>query len=297
MSGTSDTTDPPEASPEAELRALVRATRAAVRRRTSFGLRRGARPVESVPPEPVPEPRREPAAGTRGPSPAPGPAPARAMETTLASPPGSAGGEQSDPAVRELRARAAAAGDLASLRAAVAGCEACELCKTRTQTVFADGTGASGVMFVGEAPGYHEDQQGVPFVGPAGGLLTDIIVKGMGLRRADVVICNVLKCRPPDNRDPSPAEKRLCTGWLDRQIELADPKILIALGRHAAGHLLGSDASMGQMRGRVHHRAGRPVVATYHPAFLLRSPHMKQACWEDIQLAMRTAGIPLPGRG
>jgi DNA polymerase len=112
------------------------------------------------------------------------------------------------------------------------------------------------------------------------------------------VIANVLKCRPPENRDPTAAEKERCTPWLDRQIALVDPEVIIALGRHAAGHLLRSDASMGKLRGRVHrpaHLGGRRIVATYHPAFLLRSPHMKKDCWQDIQLAMRELDLPLPG--
>jgi len=162
----------------------------------------------------------------------------------------------------ELARRAAACPDLASLAHAVAECTACSLCKTRTQTVFADGTGRVRVLFVGEAPGENEDLQGVPFVGRAGALLTDIITKGMGLARQDVTIANVLKCRPPGNRDPSETEKLLCTSWLDRQIELVDPQVIIPLGRHAACHLLGSEATMGSLRGRVHERAGRKIVGS-----------------------------------
>ena len=169
----------------------------------------------------------------------------------------------------------------------MAGCTACELCQTRKQTVFADGDGSAGVMFVGEAPGADEDDQGVPFVGRAGQHLTDIVVKGMKLDRQDVYIANVLKCRPPGNRDPRPGEKELCTPWLERQIELVAPRVIVTLGRHASMHLLKTEASMGRMRGRVHSVGGRQVVPTYHPAFLLRSPHMKKDCWQDIQQAMR----------
>jgi uracil-DNA glycosylase family 4 len=197
---------------------------------------------------------------------------------------------------REIRARAQACPDLPSLRAAVAACTACGLCRTRTQTVFSDGLGRVPVMFVGEAPGANEDQQGVPFVGRAGALLTDIITKGMGLGREDVVIANVLKCRPPDNRDPSDLEKTLCTPWLDRQIELVNPKVLIPLGGHAAKHVLGVQSSLGALRGRVHERAGRKVVPTFHPAYLLRSPGEKAECWKDIQLAMTELGLPPRGR-
>jgi len=190
---------------------------------------------------------------------------------------------------------AQASPDLASLRRAVQACTACDLSKSRTRTVFADGPESARVMFVGEAPGFHEDQQGVPFVGQAGELLTDIIHKGMGLRRDEVVIANVLKCRPPENRDPTTSEKELCTAFLDRQIDLVDPEVIIALGRHAAQHLLGTHASMASMRGQVHHRGARRVVATYHPAYLLRSPEMKGACWQDIQLAMAEIGLKAPG--
>jgi DNA polymerase len=196
---------------------------------------------------------------------------------------------------------AARCADLASLRAAVAQCRACTLCETRTQTVFMDGTCSSGVLFVGEAPGEQEDLQGVPFVGRAGQLLTDIITKGMGLERSAVAIANVLKCRPPGNRDPAPEEKELCTPFLERQIELLQPRIAIALGKHAAGFLLRTEASMGQLRGRVHQRIGArgalKVVVTYHPAFLLRTPSAKKDCWQDIQLALREIGLPIPTRG
>jgi uracil-DNA glycosylase family 4 len=151
-------------------------------------------------------------------------------------------------------------------------------------------------MFVGEAPGENEDLQGKPFVGRAGALLTDIITKGMGLAREQIYIANVLKCRPPDNRDPSDLEKLLCTPWLDRQMELVDPAVIVPLGRHAANHVLGSDLSMGALRGKVHKRGERTVVPTFHPAYLLRSPGMKKDCWEDIQLAMGVLGIAPPRR-
>jgi DNA polymerase len=196
----------------------------------------------------------------------------------------------------DVVAQAAAAQTLDELRLAVSRCEACDLCETRTKTVFQDGLGTQRILFVGEAPGADEDRTGVPFVGRAGQLLTDIITKGMGLERADVWIANVLKCRPPLNRDPNPKEKATCTPWLDRQIELLDPAILIALGRHAATHLLGFDAPLNSLRGRVHELRGRRVVATYHPAFLLRSPGEKKECWKDIQLAMRTIGLSPPPR-
>jgi DNA polymerase len=146
-------------------------------------------------------------------------------------------------------------------------------------------------MFIGEAPGRNEDEQGVPFVGRAGALLGDIIEKGMKLRREEVYIANVLKCRPPDNRDPEVEEKQHCTPFLDRQIQLLDPLVLIPLGLHASQHILKSSSSMGRLRGRVHTIGGRKVVPTYHPAYLLRSPGMKKECWKDIQLAMGELGL------
>jgi uracil-DNA glycosylase family 4 len=188
------------------------------------------------------------------------------------------------------QALAASCQNLSELRAVVADCRACKLCNTRQQTVFADGTGSARVMFIGEAPGANEDAQGIPFVGDAGKLLTDIITKGMKLRREDVYITNVLKCRPPENRDPEHAEKELCTHFLDRQIELVNPEVLIPLGEHASAHILSSQLSMDQMRGKVHVVNGRKVVPTYHPAHLLRDKSKKRDCWQDIQLALEILG-------
>ncbi len=183
------------------------------------------------------------------------------------------------------------ANTLEELRVSVAACQACGLCETRQQTVFADGSGAARVLFVGEAPGVEEDASGLPFVGKAGQLLTDIITKGMQLRREDVYIANVLKCRPPENRDPEPSQKSLCTPWLERQIELIRPQVIIPLGEHASQHMLRCQDSMGRMRGRVHLVRGLQIVPTYDPAFLLRSPHMKKDCWADIKLAMGVLGL------
>ncbi|MBI1382786.1 MAG: uracil-DNA glycosylase [Planctomycetaceae bacterium] len=187
------------------------------------------------------------------------------------------------------------AADLGALAQAVAGCTACGLCQTRTQTVFADGGPRARVLFVGEAPGADEDREGVPFVGRAGALLSDIIAKGMGLERSrDVYIANVLKCRPPDNRDPSPEERELCAPYLWRQIELVDPAVIVPLGRHAAQVVLGTDAPIGQLRGRVHRVAHRAVVPTFHPAYLLRTPAAKRETWADIRLAMAELGLQPP---
>lgn len=177
--------------------------------------------------------------------------------------------------------------DLAALAAEVSACTKCDLCKTRTQTVFSDGNPNADLVFVGEAPGAEEDRQGKPFVGRAGQLLTDIIVKGMKMRREDVYICNVLKCRPPQNRDPLPSEKDQCEPYLIRQLELVRPKVICALGAHAAKTLLKTDESTGRLRGRWHFYHGIPLRVTYHPAYLLRSPQEKKKTWDDIQHIMR----------
>ena len=265
---------------------LAAGLRAHLARRRAMGQRRvspAAPPSHPEPPPALGEVREDrPAAAAVAPAPGTS-SPDRPVSTSAESPAGS-------PA-----ALAPGCEDLDALREAVAGCTACGLCEGRTQTVFADGSGSARVMFAGEAPGFHEDRQGVPFVGKAGQLLTDIITKGMGLQRQDVYIANVLKCRPPENRDPSAEEKRLCTPWLDRQIELVDPAVIIPLGRHAANHILNSETSMGRLRGRVHGLGGRKVVPTYHPAYLLRNPGGKKECWQDIQLAMKELGLSPPG--
>lgn len=179
-----------------------------------------------------------------------------------------------------------------ALAQTVVECRACSLCDGRRNTVFGTGDRQADWLIVGEAPGENEDLQGEPFLGQAG-LLLDNMLKALGLnRQQQVYIANVLKCRPPDNRDPSPSEKALCTAWLDRQIELVAPRVIVPLGRHAANHVLGRDSSMGALRGQVHERAGRKVVPTFHPAYLLRSPSEKKECWKDIQLAMRELNLP-----
>lgn len=184
---------------------------------------------------------------------------------------------------------------LAVLRDEVASCVRCaELAASRTQTVFADGSATARLMFIGEAPGADEDRLGVPFVGKAGQLLTDMITKGMGLRREDVYIANVLKCRPPENRDPTPAETSNCVGYLDRQIEIVRPEFICLLGRVASGALLDTALSMSRLRGRWHRIRGIPTIATYHPSYLLRTPSAKKDAWEDLQMLMRAMGLVVP---
>lgn len=171
---------------------------------------------------------------------------------------------------------------LVDLTAEVAGCDACKLHPTRTNTVFGAGDPDADLVFVGEAPGRNEDEQGLPFVGPAGKLLTDIL-RAIGLERDEVFICNILKCRPPENRDPEPDEVRACEPYLKRQLAILEPRVICCLGRHAAMTLLQTRASLRSMRERVHFYEGIPVMATYHPAALLRNPHWKRDTWDDVR--------------
>ena len=167
-------------------------------------------------------------------------------------------------------------------RQQICDCSKCSLGSTRQNFVFGAGNPAAGIMFVGEAPGADEDRQGEPFVGAAGQLLNKII-SAMDLRREDVYICNILKCRPPNNRDPQPDEIEQCKPYLKRQIELIQPKVICTLGRFAAQTLLRSSDSMGRMRGQAHQYEGIPLVATYHPAALLRNAQWKRPTWEDMK--------------
>jgi len=174
------------------------------------------------------------------------------------------------------------------LRQAVSACTACGLCKQRKQAVFGVGNESAPWLFVGEGPGADEDEQGEPFVGQAGRLL-DSMLTAIGLKRGrEVYIANVVKCRPPGNRTPTPEESAACAPYLDRQIELIAPKLIVALGKTAAIRLLGTEASLASLRGRVHDYRGTPLVVTYHPAYLLRSLPEKAKAWEDLLFARRT---------
>lgn len=188
-------------------------------------------------------------------------------------------------------------GELATLEKVVSGCTRCPLSATRTQAVFGDGNPRAALVFVGEAPGEEEDRQGLPFVGRAGKLLTDIIEKGMKLKRSDVYICNVLKCRPPGNREPRLDEIEQCEPYLARQLDLIRPKVICALGAHAAHTLLKNMAPTGRLRGRWHFYRGVPLRVTYHPAYLLRNPADKRKTWDDIQHVMKVLSgeeTPIP---
>jgi DNA polymerase len=187
--------------------------------------------------------------------------------------------------------------DWPELRSAVAACTACGLCKTRTQTVFGVGHAHAHFMVVGEAPGEQEDLRGEPFVGAAGQLL-DAMLRALGLSRGEgpperqAFIANTLKCRPPGNRNPTPEELQACEPFLQRQIALVQPKVLLAMGRFAVQALLRSDEPVGRLRGRVHRYQGVPLVVTYHPAYLLRNPADKGRAWDDLCLAAETGGVP-----
>ena len=176
----------------------------------------------------------------------------------------------------------------AELERAVKTCTLCALHKTRTQGVFGVGNRNAQWMVIGEAPGADEDRQGEPFVGRAGQLLNSIL-KAIGLKREQVFIANILKSRPPNNRDPKPEEVQACIPYLFRQIELVNPKLILCVGRIAAQTLLETDTPIGKLRGQLHRIAGnRPMVVTYHPAYLLRSPGEKRKSWADLLLALRT---------
>jgi DNA polymerase len=167
----------------------------------------------------------------------------------------------------------------------VRNCRLCGLCETRTQTVFGVGDRDARLMVFGEAPGAEEDRQGEPFVGRAG-ILLNAMLRAAGFERSDVYIANVNKCRPPQNRDPTDEEAERCLPYLRRQIELVQPEVILCVGRIAAQRLLGTDTPVGKLRGRVHELDGRPVVVTYHPAYLLRSPGEKRKSWDDLKLAL-----------
>jgi DNA polymerase len=178
--------------------------------------------------------------------------------------------------------------DWESLRDTVSACTLCGLSQSRTNTVFGIGNPDADWLIVGEAPGAEEDRRGEPFVGRAGKLL-DEMLRAIGQRREDVFIANILKCRPPNNRDPKADECASCRPYLERQIELVRPRIILAVGRIAAQNLLGSDDPVGRMRGKPHQLDGIPLVVTYHPAYLLRSPSQKDKSWRDLCLAARLA--------
>lgn len=230
-----------------------------------------AKPARTAAPAPKPARRAAPVVPIRGPESAP------------------AITAESDPEGRAAK--------LTELAAQVAKCALCpKLVANRTQTVFGTGNPYAELCFIGEGPGAEEDLQGKPFVGRSGQLLTDMIEKGMGIKRSSVFICNIVRCRPPQNRNPEKEEANACRPFLDATLEIIKPKFICCLGSIAATNLLHSELSIGKMRGKVHEYNGAKVVCTYHPAYLLRNPPAKKQAWEDLQLLMAEMGLELPER-
>jgi uracil-DNA glycosylase family 4 len=212
-----------------------------------------------------------------------------------------------DNALNVLQSQLSKPEGLVAIREDIGDCTRCVLHKQgRKQIVFGVGNPDAELMFVGEGPGADEDEQGIPFIGRAGQLLTNMITNGMGIKREDVYIANVVKCRPPGNRTPERDECDTCSPFLFRQIEVIQPKMIVALGAVAAKTLLGVNDAMGRLRGQIYdfstpRRAGSQpydgkLVVTYHPAFLLRDPRQKAEAWKDLQIVMRYLGIPMPAK-
>jgi DNA polymerase len=238
--------------------------------------------IEFVPAcRPVPRPAPAPRSGPVAPPPSRPAVPAAAATPAAPATPV----VRTDAIPRFLEALGAVRPDLDAMRTEVESCTACSLAGTRTRTVFGEGRIGAAVMFVGEGPGQEEDRTGRPFVGAAGELL-DRIIAAMGLRREDQYICNVVKCRPPENATPLPDQVRACLPFLERQILAVRPSVLVALGGTAARALLGGTAGVAQRRGIMTKRGDNPVIVTYHPAALLREPSRKRDTWEDMKLVM-----------
>jgi uracil-DNA glycosylase len=198
------------------------------------------------------------------------------------------------PEIAPAVAPADRAAALQAIRDDIGDCTRCALHKGRNKIVFADGSAEARLLFVGEGPGADEDAQGLPFVGRAGQLLNNMIA-AMGLKREEVYICNVVKCRPPGNRTPEPDEANTCSPFLFRQIDVVRPEVIVALGATAATYLLGQRQPLAGLRGKIHAWRGSKLIVTYHPAFLLRDPRQKKEAWADLQIAMRELGLKVKG--
>ncbi len=240
-----------------EARSLLASARALLAEWQEEGVERAERSAEAPPVE----------AAARAPVPA--------VSGSLFEPP-AAGGAR--PGLEDVRAR-------------LGDCRRCRLCEGRTQIVFGDGNPHAEILFVGEGPGEQEDLQGIPFCGRAGELLTSMIEKGLGIPRASVYICNIVKCRPPNNRTPLPDEVAACRPFLDGQIDAVAPRVIVALGKPAASLLLGRDVAITRVRGTWHEYRGIPVMPTFHPAFVLRqyTPENRRLVWEDLKAALARA--------
>ncbi len=263
-------TKPPIATPAATARAAARVSRSSA-------------PLASTSKPPSPAPVTDP----------PSPAPGVAATAPAAAPP-----TRSAPAeMFYLYPALERTTDLTELRAFIGECTRCKLAPKRTNLVFGVGNAQADLMFVGEAPGADEDLRGEPFVGRAGQLLTDIIERGMGMTRAEVYICNVIKCRPPENRNPEADEVAACEPFLQRQIDLVRPRVIVGLGTFAVQAVLKLKTPISKLRGVWHEVRGIKMMPTFHPAYLLRNPGEKRAVWADIQEVMRELGRPIPQRG
>jgi len=237
----------------------------------------------AVLPEEIALPKAAPKSAAT-PRPAPTAKPAAAVPIVLSD----AGGTSLFESVEKI-----ADDTLLKIREDLGDCTRCKLHKGRNKIVFGDGNPKAQLVFVGEGPGADEDMQGLPFVGRAGKLLTQMI-EAMGLQRGDVYICNVVKCRPPDNRQPEPDEVTTCSPYLLRQIDVIQPKVIVCLGATAAKTILNTTRGISQFRGEWLEWRGRKLMATYHPAYLLRNPPAKADVWKDLQKVMLELGLPLP---
>ena len=200
-------------------------------------------------------------------------------------------------ALSYLRRKHPRMASLESLREYIGDCTRCKLCKRRKKLVFGEGSSGARLVFVGEGPGKEEDMEGRPFVGEAGKLLTKIIENGMGIERKDVYICNVVKCRPPNNRDPEKDEIETCFPFLEEQIRIINPEVICALGRIAARELSKRDFQMTKERGKWFSYSDIPVMPTFHPAYLLRNPSAKRQVWEDAKKIMKQLGLEVKRNG
>jgi DNA polymerase len=230
----------------------------------------------------------------------PAPAPAAALPKASAAPaaPKRTASAAPVPAapVTEPEAIRTTFSTLEEVREEIGDCRRCKLHKGRTTIVFGEGSATASLVFVGEGPGFEEDQQGRPFVGAAGQLLTDIIEKGMKLKRADVYICNIVKCRPPGNRNPEPDEVDACIGFVKQQIAVIRPKVIVTLGNVPTQNLLGTKQGITKLRGTWQEYNGIPVMPTFHPSYLLRSPSEKKWVWADIQQVLKKLGMAIPSK-
>ncbi|MBM4319507.1 MAG: uracil-DNA glycosylase [Deltaproteobacteria bacterium] len=290
-----------EADPRQELRALIEGLRGLLLGQEETGARfvsEGQPPPElqprlqPPPAQPLQQRRQPPPRWPPPPLELPRPLPA---VRSPSQPPGSRPSAPVSHAV-ELSTGSSEEERLSALRGELEGCQRCKLAAGRHSLVFGTGDPRPRLLFVGEGPGEQEDLQGVPFVGKAGQLLDAIIEKGMGLSRREVYIANIVKCRPPGNRDPQPDEVAACLPFLRRQIAILRPEVIVTLGRIAVQTLLASDASLTRLRGSWHDFDGLPLRATFHPAYLLRYPEQKAAAWEDVKEVLGRLGLQRPGR-